>query len=192
MQHIKCNYDPTWDYPAIARNLFGGNQCLVVAEKLATNAHVHFQGYTDLGPREFEKAITDLAATHYSKKVNSACRPVKRAKRSVDEIGFQYLCKEERPPLYSQGFTELELQALRDASDQHVDELKHGLGDYLADRMYDSEPVRAFNRMRLDALQYYSENDRRPSPRFQKDVLWVMYKHRQSTEEWKIFVSERI
>lgn len=192
MQHIKCNYDPTWDYPAIARNLFGANKCLVVAEKLATNAHVHFQGFTDLGPREFEKAITDLAATHYSKKVNSASRPVKRAKRTVDEIGFQYLCKEERPPLYSQGFTEDELQALRDASDQHVDELKHALSDYLADRVYDSDPLRAFDDMRMDALQYYIDTDRRIPPRFQKDVLGIMCRHRQATKEWKFFVASRI
>jgi len=192
MQHIKCNYDPSWDYPAIARQLFGANKCLVVAEKLATNAHVHFQGYTDWNDREFEKAMTNLAATHYSKKVNPSSRPVKRAKRTVDETGFQYLCKEDRPPLYQQGFTEEELEALRFASQAHVDELKNGLGDNLDGQRYPEDPARAFTQMRLDALKYYDETDRRPSPRFQKDVLWIMYKHPQSSEAWKLFVSERI
>lgn len=192
MQHLKCNYDPAWDYPAIARTLFGHGKCLVVAEKISTNAHVHFQGITDLSHRQFEKAITELAATHWEKVLKPSGRPVKRARRDIDEKGFQYLCKEDRPPLYSQGFTEEELQALRDASDAHVDELKHGLGDHLATFDYPADPQQALTKMRLDALEYYDGQDKRPGPRFQKDVLWIMYKHKQSSPAWKLFVSERI
>jgi len=192
LEHIKCNYDPTWDYPAIARDLFGNNKCLVVAEKLSVNAHVHFQGYTDLSEREFQKAMTTLAATHFERKVKANGRPVKRSRRAVDEIGFQYLCKEDRPPLYQQGFTEEELEALRHASQAHVEELKNGLGDYLQDQRYPEDPARALTQMRLDALKYYDDGGRRPGPRFQKDVLWIMYKHPQSNETWKLFVSERI
>ena len=54
--HFKCNYDPAWDYPSICQSFFGNNQCLCQAEKMMTNAHVHFQGDTDLTPKQVEKA----------------------------------------------------------------------------------------------------------------------------------------
>lgn len=190
--HFKCMYDPSWDYPAIARDLFGGGKCLVVAEKLATNAHVHFQGYTELSERQVERHINALGKTHFQKLVDPNARPLKRARRDVDETGFQYLCKEDRPPLYSQGISEEEFASLRGASTALVTKLKTGMRDYLHARPYSGPAATVHSAMRMDAIDWYIENDMRPSPRFQKDILWTMVIHPSTTLEWKAYCAERI
>ena len=192
LKHFVCNYDPAWDYPSICAQLFQDNKCLCVAEKISTNAHVHFQGYTDLPPRKWEEIITAIAATHWSKKIKPNSRPLRQHKRAVDEVGFQYMCKEGGDPLYCQGFLEGEIASLKAKSDDMVDELKSGMKDHLHAKTYDSVPTAARKRMRMDALEYYAEGAKRPRPTFQKDVLWVMYTHPQSTQEWKEFVAESI
>lgn len=207
--HFKCNYDPKFNYEKIATSFFGDEQCLIVAEKLSTNAHVHFQGYTNKTDRQIEDSITALARGHFEvKHYNEELkrwndnekkgkkpvrpRPVKMVRKEVDEKGFQYLCKEDRPPLFFRGFTPEQLSDLKKASDEHVEHLKSGLKDHLHSIKYDSQPERAFKRMRLDALEYYEKEEKRPRPAFQKDVLWTMWSHPQRDDAWKEFVSEKI
>lgn len=208
--HFKCTYDPIWAekgyYEKFAVQLFGGNKCLVVAEKLSSNAHVHFQGYTSLSTQGVKDTIASISACHFvvkdweesqkKRKEGDANpgrpRPVKAVKRTVDEKGFQYLCKEDRPPLYSQGFSQEEIVSLRKASDEHVDDLKNGLKEHLFKIEYPATPERALKRMRIDALEYYEKDAKRPRPMFQKDVLWAMWNHPQRDDAWKEFVAERI
>lgn len=205
--HFKCNYDPTWDYKLIASRFFSGRKCIVQAEKLSTNAHVHFQGYTDMSDRRYEEEITKLSTSHFEFKVYQERvaawkegdekpkrpRPVKRVKRTVDEKGFQYLCKEGTEPLYYCGFSPEELRQMKTASDEHVDEMKSGLKERLHKRTYpQNPPSEARKRMRLDALADYAANDKRPRPTFQKDILWIMYTHPQSDDAWKEFVADSI
>jgi len=204
--HWKCTYDQLWNYPQMAKTLFGSNKCLVVAEKMESNAHVHFQGYTSHSDRKLEDIKNDMSDWHFSvksweaekkrakegDKIRGRPRPVKGCQKEIDEKGFQYLCKENRPPLFSQGFTQEDLMALRKASDEHVQQLKTGLKEHLHAISYDKLPERALKRMRLDALEYYEKEDKRPRPSFQKDVLWTMWSHPQRDDAWKEFVSERI
>lgn len=210
MIHFKCVYDPTWDYAKKAKSIFGENKCLVQLEKLGSNSHVHFQGLTSLSERAIEDHINALSNEHFSVitfkkefekwseiegnplKKPSRPRPVKMARRSVDDKGFQYLMKEGTMPMHSQHFTVDELNKLAQQSEEHVEELKNGMKEYIHARHYDQEPNKAFKRMRLDALEYYEETEKRPRPTFQKDVLWVMYQHGSSNVEWKEFVAERI
>ena len=156
------------------------------------NAHVHFQGNTDLTAKQLDTAITELARTHYLKKHSPNSKPVRRVHGTVTVVGYQYLSKEGRDPLYSQGFSAADLAALREASATHVEELKCGMPNHIFSLSYSAIPADAFNAMRLDALEYYDSQDKRPGPRFQKDVLWAMYKHPSVTDAWKFFVSERI
>lgn len=210
MVHFKCAYDPSWDYAKRAKSVFGENKCIVQLEKLGANAHVHFQGMTSLTERMMEDHLNALSNDHYAVvefkkayekwlevednplKKPSRPRPVKMARRSVDDKGFQYLMKEGTMPMYQQHFTVEELNKLAQKSDEHVEELKNGMKEYLHGRHYDPEPGRAFKRMRLDALEYYEETDKRPRPTFQKDVLWAMYQHPARDVAWKEFVAERI
>jgi len=184
--HFKCNYDPTWreevggpGYGSIARDFFGANKCLVVAEKIASNAHVHFQGYSDMTEAQYEAGIRALAATHFSKQEYPAARPVKRAKREVDETGFQYLCKEEREPLYQQGFTKEELQALRDASDAHTSGLKTGLREVIHAHKFksDIEPRALYKECQMLAFRWYQEQDMMPPPSFKRNLVWNICNH---------------
>lgn len=208
--HFKATYDPSWDYRAKTKEIFGENKCLVQIEKLDSNTHVHFQGMTSLTDRMLEDRINALSNDHYAVKEYKKAfeewaaiegnklkkptrpRPVKMARRDVDDKGFQYLMKEGHMPLYQQHFTVEELNKLAEKSAEHVDELKNGMKEYLHGRHYDAEPARAFKRMRLDALEYYEETDKRPRPAFQKDVLWAMYQHPARDDAWKEFVADRI
>ncbi len=100
--------------------------------------------------------------------------------------------KEGVIPMYSKGFSMDELKELAAKSDAYVEHLKLGFAEHLHAKTYDEEPNRAFKRMRLDGLEYYEKEEKRPRPMFQKDVLWAMYTHPRRTDEWKEFVSERI
>lgn len=204
--HWKCTYDQLWNYASMAKNLFGSNKCLVVAEKMECNAHVHFQGYTDHSDRKLEDIKNDMSDWHFSvkaweaekkrakegDKIRGRPRPVKSSQKEIDEKGFQYLCKEDRPPLYSQGFTQDDLLALRKASDEHVQQLKNGLKEHLHKIIFDKKPEPAFESMRLEACEYYEREAKRPRPSFQKDVLWTMWSHPQRDDAWKTFVSSKL
>lgn len=194
------------NYVKVGKTLFGENKCLIVAEKLDCNAHVHMQGFTSLTDNSLEETITKLSSEHFQvraweaeklrlkegDKVRGRPRPIKRSRKEVDELGFQYLCKEDHPPLFMQGFTQDEIMSLRGKSAEHVDKLKNGLKEYLHAIEYPTTPERALKRMRLDALEYYEKEDKRPRPAFQKDVLWSMWNHPQRNDSWKEFVSERM
>jgi len=127
LEHFKCKYDQKWDYPAIANSMFDGEKVLVVAEKLSSNAHVHFQGITSLAPRTFGDRMTDLAKTHFLTTLQPGSRPVKRVRKEVTVTGFQYQMKEGNPPLYQRGFTEEELLELHKKSEDHVKKLKFNI-----------------------------------------------------------------
>jgi hypothetical protein len=65
--HFKCAYDPAWDYEKKAQEIFGANKCLVQLEKLGSNAHVHFQGYTTMSERMVKDRLTEFSEDHYIK-----------------------------------------------------------------------------------------------------------------------------
>lgn len=189
LEHFKCIYDPNWKYDEICQMMFDGNKCIAMQEKMGSNPHVHFQGYTQLSKIEFDEMIRQLATKHYTKKDHPNGRPVKRAKRSVDEVGFQYLSKEGHGPLYSQGFSDAELAELKAKSDDYVEELKNGFYEYVHGFEYDENPAECFNQIRLKGIDYYLETDRRPGPRFQKDCLWAMIKHPKCSHAWKRYAA---
>ena len=134
LEHFKCNYDQTWDYPAIANSLFDGEKVMVQDEKRTGNHHVHFQGYTTLAKRTYDGRITDLSATHYIKKMEPGRRPIRRMRSGkATEMGFQYILKEGRQPLYQRGFSEDEIKDLIEKSKEYVDKLKSSAADILRD-----------------------------------------------------------
>jgi len=160
-----------------------------------------------MSERAYQDAITELKNDHFETKLYRdrvdaqeegapklpAPRPVKKHKRGVDEKGFQYICKEGSPPLYSQGFTNDELAALKSQSDEHVDHLKNGLKEYIFTINYPGDAATTHKKMRIDALEYYDKEDKRPRPAFQKDVLWTMYKHPDHTDKrWSEYIAERL
>lgn len=191
LEHFKCTYDHTWDHPAIAESLFDGKRALVVLESLDTNAHTHFQGYTNLSESSFDKKLTALGATHFRKKLKPSCRPVLRHKRKCDELGFQYMCKElgdQRPPLYSKGFSDDDLHALWSASTALVDNLKEGLGDYLKIQRILTRDPKQFNlELYKHARDYLIANDKKIGRHTKYNVLNAMMTHQDANDDIKLW-----
>jgi len=193
LEHFKCSYDPAWNYQAIAESIFDGPRILVVAEKMDVNAHVHFQGYTNLSRDTFDKRLTALAATHYKRKHNPKCRPVLRHKRTCDERGFQYISKElddQRDPLFSRGFSDEELHALWSASTALVDKLKTGLGDYLKSKPFKGlTPKDIHLNLARHAADYLKENDIKGGRHTKYNILNAMLTHPDATPDTDVWAT---
>lgn len=185
LQHFKMAYDPALDYLAIGQMLFGQNKCLITAEKLDVNAHVHVQGLTDLAETYFEKKLTDATKDHYQRRIGAdgkTRRPVKRQRTGTDDIGFQYICKEDPVNvLYKSGFTDEDIKALHDASDAHVAEIKDGLRNHLSSNAVlialvasDSLYQDIFYEALLATYEYYEKKNTMPPPNMKKLVVWAL------------------
>jgi len=198
--HLKIKYDHTWDYKALCIDLCGSDlmDVLCVAEKLDENAHVHIQGQSVLSDNAFKEVRTKWKDTHYTLKPtpanpNPKCHPWKECKHEIDEKGYQYMSKEGRDPLYSNGFSDDQLAALKAASDAHVDELKNGLRNYLHTITYLGDAHKVYNHMREDGINWYMEQDKWPQPnRFKNDLLRAMITHPGVKPYWKDFVYEKM
>lgn len=141
---LKVTYDSRWaaeDYLKICDALFADSpKVLVVAEKMRTNAHVHFHGYSYLAPATFKKkAPAIIKPMHYMCTPghpghNPRSRPVQGMGCVATEVGFQYLCKEPpnaQAPLYQRGFTPEELMELHAKSQEHVKTLKFNIREFI-------------------------------------------------------------
>lgn len=145
--HLKVAWDSNINWKALAQKLFDPvERCLVMAEKLnAATGHVHLQGMCKLSERSLKRVREDLHNEHglvKEFKRKKHLRPdqfkrppivSKRAKKEPDEVGFQYICKEKNAPLYSQGFTDVELDTLYEESCGHVKKLKSTCATFMAD-----------------------------------------------------------
>jgi len=167
---------------------------LCVAEKLDENAHVHIQGQSVLSDNAFEEVRAKWKDTHYVLKLQPGARPWKVCKHEIDAKGYQYMSKEGRDPLYSNGFSDDQLDALKAASDAHVAELKTGMRDYLHTITYLGDAQAVYMGMRQDGLKWFHDNDKWPanSNRFKNDLLRAMYSHPGAKDSWKCFVDEKM
>ena len=170
--HFKCKFDPAWDYPAIGKELFGGNKALIVAKKLTTISHVLFQGHTDFDQKQILEKTVTLGKTHFLCKEIPA--PIRHVNRKVEDVEFRFMCKEDREPLYALGFKEGELAMLRAYAARHMDETR-GLRDLLHAQRSSFMPGATLEYYRNLAAEYYIQEDKRPGPQFQRDVTWIMY-----------------
>jgi hypothetical protein len=194
LRHTKLAYDPHLNYPYMCKKLYGDNKYLCVAEKMSVNAHVHFQGVTNLTTREYDDLFTELTCEHYLKRDNKKARPVRHVRAGdVDELGFQYMCKENPPNILARNqFEDEDIQALHEASEEHVQELKCGLKRKLHELDPEPTPQDLHRKYRMEGLAYYEASDKMPPPNFQKLVLWAMYTSPGASRATKEYVSERI
>lgn len=127
--HFKCETCVSVDPKGIAEYLFGGNKHLVVLHKGKNqNPHWHFQGELAVTMKQYCAKIASMAKGHSKKIAKPSSRPVKRAMNGVNELGYQYMLKEDPYVVVcSHGFTEAELEELHEKSKEAVDELKSQL-----------------------------------------------------------------
>lgn len=190
LEHFTCKYDPAWDYQAIAEKMFNGPRYLVMLEKVSTNAHVHFQGETDYAERTFANMRQDLSATHFIRKLKPSARPVKGVNRPVTEQGFQYICKENNPPLAVKGFTQLQLDEMWELSNAHVKDKKMRMKDYVKDMELkpqdfngdDEAHSRLFYKTLMEVDQQLKAMDKEPSRYTKRDVANGLRAHPHCTE----------
>lgn len=120
--------------------------CLVQREHVRTNAHVHMQGWTIKSDVAILKIRSDMASEHSlvlawkedrikNPDLKEGCpRPSSTKKAgTVTDRGFQYMCKENRPPIYVQCFTQEELNDMHANSNGVVEDLKMKTADYVQD-----------------------------------------------------------
>jgi len=133
LYHFKAAFDQLWDYPTICKKFFLADKpYLAVKEHPVTNAHVHFQGYSLAGEDSFRKQMQRLGKTHHLKKEKSTNRPISMAKRTVNDIGFQYMCKDlSVPPLAVNIFTHEDLVTMKAHSTMLIKDLKYNISDYI-------------------------------------------------------------
>lgn len=190
LEHFTCKYDPAWDYKKIAEDMYNGPRYLVMLEKLSTNAHVHFQGETDYAERTFANMRQELAKDHFIKKLKPTSKPVKGKKDPATEKGFQYIMKESAPTperiLAVKGFTQLQLEDLWEKSEEHVQEQKTKIRDYVKDMEIPEaqfhggpeEHAHLFYNVLMDVDMKLREMDREPTRYTKRDIAHGLRKHK--------------
>lgn len=185
LEHFVCKFDPAWDYKEIAEDLFNGPKCLVMLEKLSTNAHVHFQGETSLAERTFQNKRGELSKQHFIKKLNPGSRPVRAHHGKTDEIGFQYICKEDpvkNPPLYMKGFTMEDIHEMHRKSEEYREKMQMSVYEYVRDdpeikRQDYMNPKKLFNDTFLQIYKNLREEDKKVTRHTQKDIARGLCDH---------------
>lgn len=120
--------------------------------------------------------------------------PVKHSKKEINEKGFQYMCKEGPPAvLFQQGFLPGEIEELHKLSDQHVDQLKHGLKRKLHEiDITGLDPAETHRRYRKGAMDYYRHEGKMGPPNLQKLIVWAMVEKTPISPRREEYLLERI
>lgn len=198
LYHMKITYDSTVEQklPALMKTLFMEDRpALAVEEKLASNHHIHIQGYSNLKPCTIKEHLRLSLADHPAYKKGG--RPFRMVNKPVNETGFQYMMKEEgwkEQTMYSQHFTDDELALLHSQSVDHVEDLKKGLRKHLHEVFTGASdsPEPLHKKMRLEAFRYYSKDEKMTPPNFQKLVLQALGTLPPVSEERETYAAERI
>lgn len=205
LRTIKVHAHPEINYKEWAQELYGKNKCIVSAiedGKQGNKPHVHFIGYTDLNGYQWDTVKEKLSQDHPKRDEVKAdgtprwgdrIQPVREGDvQKVSELGFQYVMKTSNKPEYSQGFTEEELNELKDKSDDHVKKLKGGMKEHCHARNYTGTALQVADAIYNDCDGYSVENNIKPRPGcFQNDIVWIMRTHPDCDDEWKRFIKRQ-
>lgn len=176
-RHTKVAFCSLLKIEEICRGVYDLNQkCLVVLEKATSNPHLHFQGYSTLDEKTFKNRFSDVTCNHYMKRLGDKKRPVRHSNKEVNELGFQYMCKEGEV-VFRQGFSDEDIESLREASKLYVEEVKNGLKRKLHEMEFRyQDPEDLHHQYRRCAMKYYNEQDppKMPPPNLQKLLIWHM------------------
>lgn len=205
LKTFKCCHSSSIDYKHWASQLFGDNKCIVspVEKGKEGHDHVHFIGYTELDKKEFntiKNEFSDMHPWHDEKTADGQlrypnCRPIRAANKLVTELGFQYVMKtytEKTPIEYFQGFTTDELAALKHASDEHVEDLKHGPKEHCNKRKYDGTPEECLRAYGMEYFRFCKQNNRCIRPQGKTDIYNGFLSHPDASEDWIRLVHDKI
>lgn len=201
-EHFTVNpHDPSLDWPSICKDLFvEGGKCLVVLENKKKNTlcpHVHVQGETTLAPSTFGDTLTRLITTkHYKRKYagHENARVCKRVRKSVDGLGFQYISKhDDSVVLFSSGFSAEDLDTLKEASEDYVEQLKHSAEEFVWSHLTEGM---AFDdivaKARFAYYMWLEQEGKSITPDFRARVSTLLMRWPGATREFKFWHSQHI
>lgn len=193
IRHFITGYDSGINWEEWGVRLYGDGKLIVAAEKLRSNAHVHFHGDSMLTQKEWDKEFTLFKANHPIKKApgGAKLRPTKESKKPVDDKGFQYVAKEKHQ-LYMQGVTPEELSSLHEASKEHVEKMKYGMQEHVHGITYDGTPAEILLKLSEDCMRFCAVNNARFRPQYRTDVLNIMVSHPKRTDAWWKYVNKKL
>lgn len=197
--HFVVNpHDPNMDWEHIISQ-FEATKALVVLENKKGKIlapHTHVQVDTELTPAEFAKRQTRyITEQHYKRKLDGggSSRPVKRATR-VDDVGYQYVLKQpDSNVLYSVGFDPSDLDDLREASEDYVEDLKHSGEEevWAALKEHESSGFEVMKKQAFKAYYDYIVSQSKPiTPQYRWRVLTIMSRWQGASEAFKFSMSE--
>lgn len=195
MIHFVVNpYDPSLDYKGYCQRLFGCNKCLVVKEH-KPHEHVHIQGEPCVDDEAVKSILKEMVAKHYRKRECATARPVKRTKTEVTEDGYQYMVKHDTSlVLFKQGFTDDEIESLKDKSDELREELQSKPGEYLFEKIGSGTdgitPRELHRRVSYYASEFYMVNNKCPPPNIKMLKRYWMGKYYGNREDVKWYLSD--
>lgn len=142
------------------------------------NPHWHFQGTSLLTDRDISTLFAGIRSQHTKLLSHPKSHPLKRKREDPTEDGFQYMMKEGlKSVVCSRGFSKEDLEALHEASMEHVSALKAELYTFLSEKRIKFSCASLYHKdCRFTAIQFYDGQDRMPPPNFQKLVLFHMMK----------------
>lgn len=190
LKHFVTRYDSGIKFEEWAIRMFGDNKCIVAAEKMNANGHVHFHGYTDMNEGDWAKAYEKFNAQHpvkiAAKAIGQGVNPTRKMKNPT-ELGFQYVCKEDHH-LFVQGITQEEIDAYRTASNEHVKKMKNGGKEHCHEKHYEGEPAEVYLKIARNLYDYNLANDLQNRPQAKRDAMHVMMSHPECTPAWHTFL----
>lgn len=197
--HFVVNpHDPNLEWREILPK-FEATKALVVLENKKGKLlapHTHVQMDSPLTPSEFAKLQTKyITEEHYKRKLDGGgnSRPVKRATR-VDDVGYQYVLKQpDSNVLHTIGFADEDLDDLREASEEYVEELKHS-GEEPVWEALEKHKAAGFEVMKKEAFRAYYDyvvaQSKPITPQYKWRVLTIMSRWQAATEGFKQCLSE--
>lgn len=134
--HFKVEFCPLTNPSEICEHLFPERGLCVLHKGKGNNPHWHFQGEWDRKFEILDRFLDDIRSSHSKRITQPSCRPVKRTKKDITEVGYQYMLKESKDSndaniIWKKGITNEEIEDWIILSKSHVADLKNQLPDYL-------------------------------------------------------------
>lgn len=133
-----------FDVVPLARLIFGTNNCLVAKHVNEANHHWHFHGKTVYASMQAVKdnIRAECKSRHPAYEDNKNARPWITSQKKKDEWGYPYVCHEGADRVvYSQGFTQDEINEFAAKSTAYCAEKKDGLMNHLRRKFITRPPM---------------------------------------------------
>lgn len=193
--HFVVNpHDPNMEWREIIPK-FEATKALVVFET-GPKSHTHVQMEAPISEKKFDDVRREeITKKHYILRTHPNKRPCKRAK-ICDAKGYQYVVKQEDSEvLHSVGFTSADLDELKQASDDYVEELKH-TGEPEVWAALEKHKCGGFELMKTKAFEAYYEfitaQGKAITPQFKWRCLTIMSRWQDATEGFKQCMSAHL